>query len=76
MAPRQPLEGKNVANPMSMILAAAGLLIHIEEKAANRVSRANQVSRAIYEATLEAVMMGCARPIWVVQPRPMSLPTR
>ena len=46
------LEGKNVANPMAMILASAGLLSHIDDR------QANQVSRAIYEATLEAVYDG------------------
>jgi isocitrate/isopropylmalate dehydrogenase len=46
------LQGRNVANPMAMILAGAGLLAHIEDKQADRVSR------AIYEATLEAVYDG------------------
>ncbi len=51
-APR--LFGKNVANPMAMILAAAALLSYIEDK------RAASASRAIYEATLEAVHQGLA----------------
>jgi isocitrate dehydrogenase (NAD+) len=46
------LEGHNVANPMAMILAAAGLLGHMKENEAKRASR------AIYEATLEAVYDG------------------
>lgn len=46
------LEGKNVANPMAMILAAAGLLTHMGEAAAD------QASRAIYESTLEAAYDG------------------
>lgn len=46
------LFGKNIANPMAMILAAAALLTHIEEPAAQRASR------AIYESTLEAVHQG------------------
>jgi isocitrate dehydrogenase (NAD+) len=46
------LEGKNVANPMAMILAAAGLLTHIGQREADRASR------AIYESTLEAVYDG------------------
>lgn len=46
------LEGRNVANPMAMILAAAGLLAHMKEGEAKRASR------AIYEATLEAVYDG------------------
>jgi isocitrate/isopropylmalate dehydrogenase len=46
------LEGKNVANPMAMILAAAGLLGYMKEK------ELKTASRAIYEATLEAVYDG------------------
>lgn len=46
------LEGRNVANPMAMILAAAGVLAHMGTK------KADQVSRAIYESTLEAVYDG------------------
>lgn len=46
------LEGKNVANPMAMILAAAGLLTHVKE------GQSDRVSRAIYEATLETVYDG------------------
>ena len=46
------LEGKNVANPMAMILAAAGLLGTMKEK------ELKAASRAIYEATLEAVYDG------------------
>ncbi|MDP9018634.1 MAG: isocitrate/isopropylmalate family dehydrogenase [Candidatus Eremiobacteraeota bacterium] len=51
-APR--LFGKNVANPMAMILASAALLSYIEDK------RAANASRAIYEATLETVHDGTA----------------
>ncbi len=43
------LEGKNVANPMAMILAAAGLLGYMKER------ELKIASRAIYEATLETV---------------------
>lgn len=43
------LEGKNLANPMAMILAAAALLRYAE------TPEASQVSRAIYEAVFEAV---------------------
>jgi isocitrate/isopropylmalate dehydrogenase len=46
------LEGRNVANPMAMILACAGVLAHMGSK------KADQVSRAIYESTLEAVYDG------------------
>lgn len=51
-APR--LFGKNVANPMAMILASAALLSYMEDK------RAQNASRAIYESTLEAVHSGLA----------------
>lgn len=46
------LEGKNVANPMAMILATAGLLTHVGE------AQADLASRAIYESTLEAAYDG------------------
>ncbi len=46
------LQGRNVANPMAMILATAALYSHMAEPAAKRISR------AIYEATLEAVYDG------------------
>lgn len=46
------LEGRNVANPMGMILAAAGLLSYMKE------DELKLASRAIYEATLEAVYDG------------------
>jgi isocitrate/isopropylmalate dehydrogenase len=46
------LEGRNVANPMAMILAGAGVLAHMGNK------KAAQVSRAIYESTLETVYDG------------------
>jgi isocitrate/isopropylmalate dehydrogenase len=45
------LKGKNVANPMAMILAAAALLGHAGEEG-------QQASRAIREAALEAVADG------------------
>ena len=45
------LRGKNVANPMAMILAGAALLVHAGE-------RAQQVGRAIRESCLEAVSAG------------------
>lgn len=43
------LEGKNVANPMAMILAAAAMLRYV------RSDEATSASRAIYESTMEAV---------------------
>jgi isocitrate dehydrogenase (NAD+) len=45
------LEGKNVANPMAMILAAASLLLHGDQTM-------QQAARAIREACLEAVADG------------------
>lgn len=44
------LFGKNVANPMAMILAGASLLSYSQDR------DLSTASRAIYEATLEAVM--------------------
>jgi isocitrate dehydrogenase (NAD+) len=46
------LEGKNVANPMAMILAVASLLGYMKRDDARRASR------SIYEAALEAVSDG------------------
>jgi isocitrate dehydrogenase (NAD+) len=46
------LQGKNVANPMAMILAVASLLGYVPGDSAHRASR------AIYEATLETVSDG------------------
>src|SRR5258707_492491 len=46
------LQGKNVANPMAMILAVASLLGYMKEDLARRASR------TIYEAALEAVSDG------------------
>lgn len=43
------LEGRNIANPMAMILAGASLFSYLKEAEAKRASR------AIYESTLEAV---------------------
>src|SRR5262245_51853914 len=46
------LEGKDVANPMAMILAAAALLAHFDDEAAQTAGR------AVREACLEAVAEG------------------
>jgi isocitrate/isopropylmalate dehydrogenase len=46
------LKGKNVANPMAMILAGAALLSHIDDE------QARTAGRAIREACLEAVSSG------------------
>jgi isocitrate dehydrogenase (NAD+) len=48
------LEGKNVANPMAMILAGAAILTYIG------TPKAEQASRAIYESVFEAVHDGRA----------------
>jgi len=48
------LRGKNVANPMAMILAVASLLHYQGE--------AESASRAIYEAVLETVAVGTRTP--------------
>ncbi len=53
-APR--LFGKDIANPLAMILAAAALLSYIDDR------RAANASRAIYEAALETVHNGVATP--------------
>jgi len=46
------LEGKNIANPMAMILAASALLSHMDDR------EARAAGRAIREAALEAVSAG------------------
>ena len=46
------LQGKNIANPMAMILAAASLLGFVPD------AQCKVVSRAIYEATFETVRSG------------------
>jgi isocitrate/isopropylmalate dehydrogenase len=48
------LEGKNVANPMAMILAGAAILTYMGNP------RADQASRAIYESVFEAIHDGRA----------------
>jgi isocitrate dehydrogenase (NAD+) len=50
------LQGKNIANPMAMILAGGALLRYLHTDAANNVSR------AIYEAVMEAVHDGIKTP--------------
>ncbi|HMB22339.1 MAG: isocitrate/isopropylmalate family dehydrogenase [Chloroflexota bacterium] len=46
------LEGKNIANPMAMILAGAAMLSYIE------TPKTQQISRAIYESVFEAAHDG------------------
>lgn len=50
------LQGKNIANPMAMILAGGALLRYVKSEAAALASR------AIYEATMEAVYDGVRTP--------------
>jgi len=53
------LEGKDVANPMGMILAAAAVLHHAAESGAER---AEEASRAVYGSVLEATAAGVRTP--------------
>lgn len=50
------LEGKNIANPLAMILAGAAVLGYVDDPAARKASR------AIYEAALGAVRAGIRTP--------------
>jgi isocitrate dehydrogenase (NAD+) len=54
------LEGKNIANPMAMILAVAALLHYVGEGSGS--NEAELASRAIYESVFEAVAAGVATP--------------
>jgi isocitrate dehydrogenase (NAD+) len=63
------LEGKDIANPMGMILAAAAALHYAGDvlASADEVGdavdkKAESASRAIYEAVLEAVAAGTRTP--------------
>ena len=53
------LEGKDLANPLAMILACGAVLRYAGEPHTSRCARA---SRAIYEAALEAVASGIRTP--------------
>jgi isocitrate/isopropylmalate dehydrogenase len=50
------LQGKNIANPMAMILAGAAMLRYV------RTDEATTASRAIYESVMEAVYDGIKTP--------------
>lgn len=58
------LYGKNIANPMAMILAGAALLTYVKTPAGNRVSETefHRASRSIYESVFEAIYEGKATP--------------
>ena len=53
------LQGKDIANPMAMILACAALLHHAGERGEEGAERA---SRAVYEGVLEATASGIRTP--------------
>jgi isocitrate/isopropylmalate dehydrogenase len=53
------LEGKDLANPLAMILACGALLRHAADRHSPEADRA---SRAVYEAALETVASGCKTP--------------
>ena len=53
------LRGKDIANPMGMILAAGALLHHAAEAGARD---AEEASRAVYESVLEATAAGIRTP--------------
>ncbi|MFL5866295.1 MAG: isocitrate/isopropylmalate family dehydrogenase [Thermoleophilaceae bacterium] len=53
------LQGKNIANPMAMVLAAAALLHYAGEQG---TEGADSASRAIYESALEATATGIRTP--------------
>jgi isocitrate/isopropylmalate dehydrogenase len=54
------LEGKNIANPMAMILAVGALLHHVAERSGS--ADAERASRAVYESVLEAAASGVRTP--------------
>jgi isocitrate/isopropylmalate dehydrogenase len=53
------LQGKDIANPMAMIMAAAALLHYVGE---DGVPEAELASRAVYESVLEATATGVRTP--------------
>ena len=53
------LQGKDIANPMAMIMAAAALLHYVAETG---MPEADLASRAIYESVLEATATGIRTP--------------
>jgi isocitrate/isopropylmalate dehydrogenase len=53
------LEGKDLANPLAMILACGALLRHASER---HGAEADRAARAIYEAALETVAAGIKTP--------------
>jgi isocitrate/isopropylmalate dehydrogenase len=53
------LQGKNLANPLAMILACGAVLRHASDRG---IPAAEQASRAIYEGALETVGAGIKTP--------------
>ena len=53
------LEGKDIANPMAMILSCGAVLHHAGQR---RVASAARASRAIYESVMEATAAGVRTP--------------
>jgi len=53
------LEGKDLANPLAMILACGAVLRHAADR---HGAAADRASRAIYEAALETVAAGTRTP--------------
>lgn len=53
------LQGKDIANPMAMIMAAAAILHYVGESG---LAEADLASRAIYESVLEATATGVRTP--------------
>jgi isocitrate dehydrogenase (NAD+) len=56
------LLGKDVANPLAMILACGAVLRHAADRSGVDTGAAERASRAVYEAALEAVGSGCKTP--------------
>jgi isocitrate dehydrogenase (NAD+) len=54
------LQGKNIANPMAMILAVGAVLHHVAD--VRGIAEAERASQAIYESVLEAASAGVRTP--------------
>lgn len=54
------LQGKNIANPMAMILAIGAILHHVAERSG--LAEAERASRAVYESVLETAAAGVRTP--------------
>ncbi len=65
------LLGKDLANPLAMILACGAVMHHAADRAG---AHADHASRAIYEAALETVASGVRRSTWAARPAPPNSP--